>query len=167
MKRVLILTALAILASACSSSVSQSASTTKPIDPNSVLVTVTQTGGCMMMGPNCPTYVVHANAQVMLLRTGGSRETVDSSFVDPALTTDLAWLISTTDFQGLRAKLPQGECQGCYDGIDTTFVFVTESSTAMFNSVEVKLDPAEPLFGAVWAIVDAANRSTEMPLEQR
>jgi hypothetical protein len=168
MKWIWMLVAVVTLSAACSSAGGDSAATTTtPADPESVLVTVEQSGGCMMMGPNCPTYVVHANGRVMLLRTGGSGEPVDSTFVDPALTTDLAWLMTTTDYTDLRARLPQGECQGCYDGIDTIFVFAAGPSAVAFNSIDTVLDPSEPLLRAVWRIVEAAGIATEMPLEAR
>jgi hypothetical protein len=92
---------------------------------------------------------------------------VDSAFVDPALTTDLAWLMTTTDFADLEARLPDGECRGCYDGIDTILVFATTPSLTAFNSIDTALDPSEPLLQAVWRIVEAAGIATEMPLEAR
>lgn len=159
------LVAVATLATACSPA--GEGTTTTTIDPGSVLVTVEQTGGCLMMGANCPTYVVHANGEVDLFRTSGTGEIVDSTFVDPSLTTDLAWLMSTTNYAELRAGLAVGECRGCYDGIDTTFMFINQASIVSFDSIDTELDPSEPLFGTVWRIIEAAVLETEMPLEQR
>jgi hypothetical protein len=159
------LVAMATLATACSPA--GEGTTTSSIDPGSVLVTVEQTGGCLMMGANCPTYVVHANGEVALFRTGGTGEIVDSTFVDPSLATDLAWLMSTTNYSELRAGLAVGECQGCYDGIDTRFIFVNQQSIVAFDSIDTELDPSEPLFGTVWRIFEAAVLATDMPVEQR
>jgi hypothetical protein len=167
MERLGVLVAVAIVATACASAGDGSITTTAPVDPTSVLATVEQTGGCMMMGPNCPTYIIRADGQVTLLRTGGPAEPVDSTYINPALTTDLAWQMSTTDFTALRAGLPPGQCQGCYDGIDTTFVFMRRSDTITFDSVETELDPSEPLFATMWRIVEAASLATAMPLEER
>jgi hypothetical protein len=167
MKRVGMLVAVAIVATACTSTVDGSVTTIAAIDPTSVLATVEQTGGCLMMGPNCPTYVIRADGQVTLERTGNSGDSVDSAYIDPALTTDLAWQMSTTDFAELRAGLPPGECQGCYDGIDTAFIFRTNQHAVTFSSVETDLDSSEPLFATMWRIVEAASLATEMPIEQR
>ena len=166
MERLGMLVAVAIVATACATTGDGSVTTAAPIDPLSVLATVEQTGGCMMMGPNCPTYVIRADGQVTLLATGGSDEPVDSTFINPALTTDLAWQMSTTDFAVLRSGLPPGQCQGCYDGIDTAFVFMTRSQTVTFDSVRTELDPSVPLFATMWRIVEAAGLATEMPNEE-
>jgi hypothetical protein len=167
MKMLWVLVALiGVSAAACSSGAEQPISTV-PIDPESIVVTVEQTGGCVMMGPNCPTYVVRANGRVDLYRTGNLDTPVDSTIVGEALVTDLQGQISKTDFVALRARLPQGECQGCYDGIDTTFLFSTPSSVISFDSIETELVASEPLFAMVWNIVNVSDESTDMPLLDR
>ena len=157
---------IGVSATACSSAAEPPISIV-PIDPENIVVTVEQTGGCVMMGPNCPTYVVRANGRVDLYRTGNLDTPVDSTIVEEALITDLQEQISKTDFAALRDRLAQGECQGCYDGIDTTFVFSTPSGVSSFDSIETELALSEPLFAMVWNIVNVASESTEMPLMER
>lgn len=164
MKMLWVLVALiGLSAAACSSGAEQPFSTV-PIDPESIVVTVEQTGGCVMMGPNCPTYVLRANGRVDLYRTGNLDTPVDSTIVEEALVMDLQGQISKTDFVTLRTRLPQGECQGCYDGIDTTFLFSTPSSVISFDSIETELVASEPLFAMVWDIVTFASETTELAL---
>jgi hypothetical protein len=158
---------LSLVLAACGSSREVTASTQLSIDPDRVVVTVVQSGGCMMMGPNCPTFVVYANAQVDLLRTGGPDAPVDSSIVDESLITELVTELGEVDLEALRQRLPAGECQGCVDGTDTTFVFLMPSGEVTFNSIDEMLDPSEALFANVWNIIDAAGRSLDMPIEQR
>jgi hypothetical protein len=158
---------IGIIAASCASPADEPSASTIPSDPEAVVVTVEQSGGCFMMGPNCPTYVLHANGRVDLFRTEAEGTRVDSAVIDVALLEALAEQIRSTDFVALRARLPEGECQGCFDGIDTKLVLTTSDREVTFSSIDEELSATEPLFDAVWSIVHAASQSTEMRLEQR
>lgn len=162
-----LISTIGILATACASPADGQSVTSTLSDPNAVVVTVEQSGGCFMMGPNCPTYAVHANGQVDLFRTEALDTTVDSSTIAVPLVDALTEQIRSTDFVALRTRLPEGECQGCFDGIDTKLVLTTRNGEVTFSSIDVEMDPMEPLFAAVSNIVAAASQSTELPLEQR
>lgn len=163
----ILISTIGVIAAACASPTDAPSASTVPEDPEAVVVTVEQSGGCFMMGPNCPTYVVHANGQVDLFRTEAMDTRIDSTAIDVALVDVLIEQIHSTDFTALRLRLPEGECQGCFDGIDTKVVLVTADGEVTFNSIDEELSQTEPLFDAVWNIVVAASQSTEMALEQR
>jgi hypothetical protein len=163
----ILISTIVVIAAACASPTDEPSASTIPADPEAVVLTVEQSGGCFMMGPNCPTYVVHANGQVDLFRTEAVDTPVDSTAIDVALIDVLVEQIQSTDFAALRLRLPEGECQGCFDGIDTKLVLTTPDGRVAFNSIDEELSQAEPLFDAVWDIVNAANQTTDMPLEQR
>jgi hypothetical protein len=168
MTRALILAAVVgIAAAACSSEGDSSISTAQVVEPDTVLVTVEQTGGCLMMGPNCPTYVVFANGTVDLIRSGQSDSVIDSTVVDEAQVTRLLGDLAAADFAALRERLPVGECQGCYDGIDTVFVFGSAPDVVAFDSIETELTTSEPVFQSVWDIVGAARQSLQLPIKER
>lgn len=157
----------ALVVAACGAAGGAFSSTTTSTEPDRIILTVEQSGGCMMMGPNCPTYVVYADGHVDLYRTGEPDSLVDTTFVDESLVTDVITEIALTDFTALRRRLPAGECQGCYDGIDSVFVFPGASGDVTFDSITEELNSSEPLLANVWDIVAAAAESTNMPLEQR
>lgn len=167
MKMLWFLTVLIGSSAAACSSAAEEPTSPVPTDPERTVVAIEQSGGCVMMGPNCSTYVVRANGRVDLYRTGEPDTPVDSTSVEEALVTNLERQISETDFVTLRNRLPQGECQGCSDGIDRTFVFSTPSGLVSFDSIETELVLSEPLFAMVWDIVSISSDSTEMPLMER
>jgi hypothetical protein len=152
---------VALLAAACASTPEAASETTTTSAVPYVVVTVIQDGGCVMMGPNCPTYEISSDGSVALYRSGG--EFVDQATIDLALVDAIVAELATTDLATLRQRLPQGECQGCYDGIDTTFVY----PEASFSGVEVELVVSEPLFAATWDAVAAAGAVLVMPVEER
>jgi hypothetical protein len=168
MTRTLILAAFVSVATvACSSEGDSSIFTAQAVEPDTVLVTVQQTGGCLMMGPNCPTYVVFADGTVDLLRSGQPDSVIDSTVVDEAQVAKLLGDLAAADFAALRERLPVGECQGCYDGIDTVFVFGSAPDVVTFDSIETELTTSEPVFQSVWDIVGAARQSLQLPIKDR
>ena len=163
--------AFALVVSACASAApatapDESTTTTTPPDPVLVL-TITEDGGCFMMGPNCATYLVYSDGSVKLQRTGQPGAPLDMATIDDELVQDVVDRLATTDLDTLREGLPPGECRGCYDGIDVTFAYETPAGPVTFSSVDVDIFVPEPLFTATWPILDAASATTELPLATR
>ncbi len=129
----------------------------------SIIVTVAEEGGCFMMGLNCATYHIWNDGTVDLFRTGDPDHLVHTTTIDPSLVARIADELATTDLASLRTTLPEGECRGCYDGIDIDFWY---GSTG-FSSVDVELVKSEPLFDVTWEAFEAAAASTELPVEAR
>ena len=110
----------------------------------------------MMAGPNCATYEFLTDGTVNLYRVGALDVPEGAGSIDAAIVDKVLFHLDGTDLDELRASLPEGECRACYDGIDTTFVYITPDPVA-FNSAEVELVTTEPLFAATWAALEAAE----------
>ncbi len=137
--------------------------TTLPPEPVEIF-TVRLDGGCMMMGPNCPEYRFLSDGTVALFRVG-EVEPTDTAAIDPALVTSVVDLVASTDLEALSASLPPGECRGCYDGIDVTYIYGPDG---VFASTDVELVPTEPLFAATEAALAAAQAAlSELPIASR
>jgi hypothetical protein len=131
-------------------------------------------GGCMMMGPNCPVYLFSTDGTVHLVRLGYEEEPpIASTTIDPALVAAVTELVNVTDLDALAGSLPPGECRGCYDGIDVTYVYLATDDPAItvagrFSSTDVELVPTEPLFAATGAALAAAQSGLEdLPIVSR
>lgn len=133
-----------------------------------VVVVVASTGGCAQLGPNCSRLVVFGDGTVEAYRfvTDGER-LVDTGNIEPKLVDELHRIVTDTDLDALRARLPAGRCQGCFDGIDTTMTVYGNNGAEVFDSVDVELDPAEPVFAAAWAVAAAAEAATDIPFLAR
>ncbi len=158
---------IGLLISACASATTDTTTTVTPTDPDTVVVTIIDEGGCFMMGPNCPTYVVHADGTVELVRTGGTGEVEATTTVDVELVDTIRALVATTDLETLRSTLPEGELTAAYDGVDTTFVYGTPDGEVGFSGAVVELVESEPLFAATWKVRRLTAASIELPLETR
>lgn len=160
--------AFLLIVSACASTSDDSAAqTTLATGPPTVVVSIEEIGGCFVMGPNCATYVVYSDGVVELQRTMEPGEPVDTTTLDIALVDELMNQVAITDLKSLPARLTAGECQSCYDGIDTTLTYETPTGRVSFASADVELTLTEPLFKATWAIRDAAAAVLELPMLQR
>ena len=138
--------------------------TTAP-GPRTLVVTITEDGGCFMMGPNCATYLVYSDGSVELMRTRELGEPEATTTVDPDAIQEVTDLLASTDPETLRASLPEGECQGCFDGIDTTFTYETTDGQVSFASTEVELVLSESLFAATWQVRNAAAENLELGMQ--
>ena len=174
MKRTLI--SLVLLVAACGEASATDVTVTTgagPDEPYVVLVT-DYLGGCEMMGPNCPVYVVWSDGLVQLYRTTppegvfGPRvktEGVEASAnIDPALISDLAAITATLDFAALRARLEPGVAQAPFDGIDVMATFGTPDGPEALDSATYDFGADEPLFAAFGAVMAAAQDVLSFPL---
>ena len=76
------------------------------------------TGGCMMMGPNCATYVVYSDGTVEIYRTGENAPAEVVGSIPAAEVTAFLDSVKDTDFEALAAEVGPGTCNSCVDGID-------------------------------------------------
>lgn len=113
------------------------------------------TGGCGMTG-SCTTTSIDETGRrwaAAPLPFDEGKVGLQSSHADPDDVDRLVALVSKTDFGALRASLGEGVCNGCVDGIDFSFEFVTVGET--LDSVTYDLSPANhPLFELMWAIAE-------------
>ncbi len=133
-----------------------------------VVLDVESTGGCAQMGPNCTRLVIFGDGTVEAYRVAvDGEELVDTGSIDLELVAELDRIVAVTDLDALRSRLPEGHCQGCFDGIDTTMTLAGDDGPAVFSSLEVELDSGEPVFAAAWAVAAAAQAATEIPILTR
>ena len=161
LKRLMI--GVTLVLTACGASDAPSA-----IQGDEVVIVVESTGGCAQMGPNCTRLVISGDGTVEAYRfVIDGVELVAIGSIDPELVAILHALVATTDLGALRARLPAGHCRGCFDGIDTTMTFYGGAGPEVFGSVEVELDPAEPVLAAAWAVAAAADEAVQIPVVTR
>ena len=134
-----------------------------------IVIVIESSGGCAQLGPNCARTIVYGDGTVDTHRIGpAGPELVDTGAIAVDLVVDLHRTLATADLAALRARLPEGRCLGCVDGIDTAMTFFAgEKKEEVFGSVDVKLDPIGPVFEAAWAVADAARAATEIPIVAR
>lgn len=133
-----------------------------------IVIVIESSGGCAQLGPNCDRIVVYGDGTVEAHRIGpAGPELVDTGAIAVDLVVDLNRIMATTDLAALRVRLPEGQCLGCVDGVDTMMTFLAGDKEEVFSSVEVNLDPTEPVFEAAWAVADAAHVATEIPIVAR
>ena len=139
--------------------------TTTPPGPRTLVITITEDGGCFMMGPNCATYLAYSDGSVELMRTREPGEPEATTTVDLEVIQKVQDLLASTDLEDLRAGLPEGECQGCFDGTDTIFTYETNNGQVSFASTEVELVLSEQLFAATWTLRNQAADGTELGMQ--
>jgi hypothetical protein len=166
------LIALVLLVTACGGGSAAPETTTGPEAsgpaPDAVVLSADLVGGCAMMGPNCSRYVVYGDGRVEGYRLGGvGSELVAETTVDRDAVAEFADVVSGTDLEALRSRLPAGTCMACVDGVDTTLVVHTGGGDVTFSSAEAEFDPSEPVFAALRPILDAAVAGIEIPVQTR
>jgi|GEM_PF-2396441 len=129
-------------------------------------------GGCMVIGPNCPTWTVLADGTVEVSRTSGQPGVdatgVDTSVqatgtVDPALVAAVVREARAVDAPTLLAELGPGACNSCVDGADVVATITDGDRTLFLDSVELAFDPGHPLFVALGELMTQV-RLVELPL---
>jgi hypothetical protein len=174
MKRTLIILAL-VMAACGEAGATDVTSTTEPApDVPFVVLVAEYTGGCEMMGPNCPAYVVWSDGVVELYRTTPpdgvfaprhKQEGVEAiANIDPALVQELALISAALDFEALRERLGEGVAQAPFDGIDVTATFGTRHGPETLDSVTYGFGADEELFAAFDAVMQAAQATLSFPL---
>jgi hypothetical protein len=150
---------------------------TPVIGEATVVLVAELTGGCMMMGPNCPTYVLWDDGRAVVVRGAPPvdpfTERIDDGFIeavgfiDATLAAAVGEAVSGTDFAALERRLGPGRCNGCVDGIDTTISMAAPSGRVHLSSIDVEFDEDEPFFAAVGAAVSALQRELALPIQSR
>jgi len=122
-------------------------------------------GGCQMMGPNCPTYVVYTDGKVELSRTGETTG-VEVTGSIPAAEVK-AFLDSLKDVNLTDLGTGPGTCQSCLDGVDTKLTVLGPDGPVTFDSTVVAFDPANAFFANVEKLMTDVRAVGELPIQQR
>lgn len=138
-------------------------------DSETVVFSVRENGGCMMMGANCARYELHADGNFNLYR-------VDSTNSEQSgrVSTDimLAWLslAESLDFPALKERLDAGICRACVDGIDLQYVITLKAGrdAVTLNSAEYGFSHEEPFFAASDRLYRAMAETAQLrPISSR
>ena len=118
------------------SSITDTAAPTTVPAPTVVLRYVT-TGGCEMMGPNCPTYVLWSDGAVEISRTGqpGPAEVAGSIGAEPVAQWTAA--VAGLDAAHLATEVGPGACNSCVDGADIVVTVTVGDATVVLDSTEL------------------------------
>ena len=149
----------------------QAADTSMPATPSTVaapeeVLRYVTTGGCEVMGPNCPTWSIWNDGTVQVWRTavGGEPEITGSS---PGSAID-AWqtVADDIDLAALTAEVGPGACNSCVDGADLVVTVHRAGGDVTLDSTEMAFDPANEVFAALESLMTTARTVGELPLEE-
>lgn len=125
---------------------------------------VTQSGGCVRIGPNCAQHSLYKNGRVEVKRNG-SEEIQTQGTIDTGQVRSWLDLVTATNFDALKARLPGGSCSGCVDGIDYSYTIQPDGNAILIDSIEYQFDQAEPFFAMTQGLYEAMQNAA--PLEIR
>lgn len=133
--------------------------------PAEVLRYVT-TGGCEVMGPNCPTWSIWDDGTVQVWRTavGGEPEITGTIPV----TAVAAWqaVADDIDLAALTAAVGPGTCNSCVDGADNVVTVHRSTGDVVLDSTEFAFDTGNEVFAALDTLMAAARTVGDLPLEE-
>jgi len=132
----------------------------------SIALTTTQSGGCIRLGPNCAIHRLYDNGSVDVRRTTDG-EVTGAGQIDTGLLDNWLNLVATTDFSALRSRLPAGQCAGCVDGVDFEYEISANGTSEVFNSIDFRLDNAEPFFALTNGMYEAMQVAAPLEMQSR
>ncbi len=121
---------------------------TEPSADAGPMLVLHESGGCYQAGPYCRSLSFWADGRVDVAWPAEAERPVETHAVDPALATAWLEIAAATDFDELVSRLPEGECQGCFDGIDTVLEVSLDGRNVTLDSLVVEFVDSEPLFSA-------------------
>ena len=132
-----------------------------------VALTWADDGGCVVMGPNCPTYVVWSDGTVEISRTGedGDPE-VTGSIPESQVATWLA-TVAELDAAALADEVGPGSCNSCVDGADTLLTVHTDAGDVTLDSTKLAFDPANRFFADLEQLMSGVRAVGDLPLVNR
>jgi hypothetical protein len=132
-----------------------------------VALTWADDGGCVVMGPNCPTYVLWSNGTVEISRTGEDTEPEVTGTIPESLVA--TWLASVAglDAAALADEVGPGSCNSCVDGADTLLTVRTANGDVTLDSTEMAFDTANEFFADLERLMTEVRAVGELPLIDR
>lgn len=125
------------------------------------------TGGCLMMGPNCATYVLYSDGTVEIFRTGENAPAEVTGSIPEAEVTAFLDSVTGTDFDALAAEVGPGTCNACVDGIDVLLTIVSSDGSTKLDSTVVNFDPTNDFFANVETLMEDVRGVGELAIQQR
>jgi hypothetical protein len=134
---------------------SAATSSPQPSAPAGPLLTVETQGGDCAGGACGSTIVIEADGRVHATAPAATELGVVPAPTFEGLITEIA----QADFAALKSRPFTDTCPIAFDGQKTIYTFATASGIELIDSCEVVVDPADPLFVAVSAVLAAIPAS--------
>lgn len=137
---------------------------------SAVAFKVTQSGGCVMIGPNCAEHTLREDGSVEVRRidSDGTRGEVEGrGTIDQGQTDSWVDLVANTDFDALKLRLPAGTCSGCLDGVDYLYTIYQQGNSVTINSLDYQFSEAEPFFAMTTGVYEAMLNAALFEIQQR
>lgn len=169
MLRALITTSCLFAVVACGddSSTSRDTSGDTATPSHSVVLRYETTGGCLMMGPNCATYVVYSDGTVEVYRTGENAPAEVVGSIPEAEVAAFLDSVDDTDFEALAAEVGPGTCNACVDGIDYIVTLTLADGPIELDSTIVNFDLTNDFFANVETLMEDVRAVGELAIQQR
>jgi hypothetical protein len=123
-------------------------------------------GGCMMMGPNCATYVIYTDGTVEIYRTGENQPAEVTGSIPAEEIAAYLDSVKDVDFQALATEVGPGTCNACVDGTDAK-VTIGLDEEVVLDSTVINFDPEHPFFKALDSLMQDVYAVGELPIQQR
>jgi hypothetical protein len=125
------------------------------------------TGGCLMMGPNCATYVVYSDGTVDIYRTGESASAEVVGSIPAAEVSAFLDSVKDTDFAALAVEVGPGTCNACVDGVDIKLTLTLPAGPTELDSTLINFDLNNDFFANVETLMEDVRAVGELPIQQR
>jgi hypothetical protein len=161
-------TCLLVVAACGDDSKTTQNTTVETVTPNrSEVLRYETTGGCLMMGPNCATYVVYSDGTIEIYRTGESAAAEVVGSIPAAEVSAFVDSVNGTDFESLAAEVGPGTCNACVDGIDITLTITLPDGPTELDSTVINFDLSNDFFANVETLMNDVRAVGELPIQQR
>jgi len=157
--------AISVLTGCGDDSVVGSEPTSTVAAPAEVLRYVT-TGGCEVLGPNCPTWSVWDDGTVYLWRTAVGGDPEITGTIPVAAVADWQAAADDIDLEALTDEVGPGSCNSCVDGADIVVTVHRADGDVVLDSTELAFDPSADAFAALDTLMIAVRGIGELPLEE-
>jgi len=155
------------LAACGDDSTSEGTTTDTAAAERSVVLRYETTGGCLMMGPNCATYVVYSDGTVEIYRTGENAPAEITGAIPEAEVAAFLDSVKDTDFEALAAEVGPGTCNACVDGIDYKLSLTLADGPVELDSTIVNFDFTNDFFANVETLINDVRAVGELEIQQR
>jgi hypothetical protein len=156
---------MSIALAACGDdSVVPAAADTAPA-PVEVLRYVT-TGGCEVLGPNCPTWSIWDDGTVQVWRTAVGGEPEIAGTIPVSAVTAWQAVAAVIDLAALTDAVGPGTCNSCVDGADIVVTVHRADGEVVLDSTELAFDPGNTVFAALDTLMTTARTVGDLPLEE-
>ena len=166
--RALIATGCLFAVTSCGDDSTTKNTTIETIAPErSEVVRYETIGGCLMMGPNCATYVVYSDGTVEIYRTGENAPAEVVGSIPANEVTAFLDSVKDTDFDGLAAEVGPGTCNSCVDGIDVVAAITFSDGRIELDSTIVNFDLSNDFFANLETLMEDVRAIGELVVQQR